>query len=166
MELYCRSEAETSALAHKMASALLRLQPSMAPKTYHLTIALQGDLGSGKTTFTRALLGHLGHQGKVKSPTYTLCESYEVDKPVIAIHHFDLYRMRSAREWEEAGFAEYFLGDENRCSICLVEWPEKAEGTLPTFDVQIQIDYADENQRMFDLRAASDLGKQIIAALS
>ena len=149
-----------------MASALLRLQQSITPKTYHLNLALQGDLGSGKTTFTRALLGRLGHSGKVKSPTYTLCESYEVSKPVIAIHHFDLYRMRSAREWEEAGFAEYFLGDEHRCSICLVEWPEKAEGTLPIFDVQIQIDYADENQRMFHLSVASDLGKQIIAAMS
>ena len=92
-------------------------------------------MGAGKTTFARHLIQALGYEGRVKSPTYTLCEPYPIQinsgdlhcAVTITAHHFDLYRMRDPLEWQEAGFAEHF--DEP--GFCLVEWPEKAEGTLP-----------------------------------
>ena len=99
----------------------------------------------------------MGHQGKVKSPTYTLCELYplQLQQKDITVHHFDLYRMRDPLEWQEAGFAEYF----DVPGLCLIEWPEKAEGTLPAFDIQIQLSAgADENERTIKMNALSESG--------
>ena len=99
----------------------------------------------------------MGHEGKVKSPTYTLCEPYplQLKEQAITVHHFDLYRMRDPLEWQEAGFAEHF----DVPGICLIEWPEKAEGTLPNFDIQIQlVAGADENERSIKIIALSNQG--------
>jgi tRNA threonylcarbamoyladenosine biosynthesis protein TsaE len=102
----------------------------------NLTIYLHGDLGAGKTTLVRGLLHGLGFTGKVKSPTYTLVEPYEslsTENGVMNLYHFDLYRFNDEDEWEAAGFRDYF----NTESICLIEWPEKAEHILPTPDIDI-----------------------------
>ena len=152
---HCRQEADTATLAQKLASSLDHL--FQADPSVHLNISLEGDLGAGKTTFARHLIQGLGYEGRVKSPTYTLCEPYPliIHGKTLAMNHFDLYRMRDPLEWQEAGFAEHF--DEP--GFCLVEWPEKAEGTLPTFDVEIHlIAGTDENERNITFQANSNQG--------
>jgi tRNA threonylcarbamoyladenosine biosynthesis protein TsaE len=162
---HCRQEADTTALAQKLAFSLSHL--FQTTESAHLNISLEGDLGAGKTTFARYLIQAMGYKGRVKSPTYTLCEPYPVQIKssdanhaiCITAHHFDLYRMRDPLEWQEAGFAEHF--DEP--GFCLVEWPEKAEGTLPAFDIQIQLSSAeDENARNISLQASSDQGRAVV----
>ena len=159
LEQYCRQEAETAKLAQGFAAALERFL--IQKPTAHLNISLEGDLGAGKTTFSRYLIQSLGHQGKVKSPTYTLCEPYPISKndQIFTVHHFDLFRMRDPLEWQEAGFVEHF----DVPGICLIEWPEKAEGTLPQFDIQIQLTSGqDENERSITVQALSDQGKTVV----
>jgi tRNA threonylcarbamoyladenosine biosynthesis protein TsaE len=162
LKQHCRQEAATAALAKAFAASLDRWI-SQNPSA-HLNISLEGDLGAGKTTFARYLIQSLGHEGKVKSPTYTLCEPYPINKgdqktrPFV-VHHFDLYRMRDPLEWQEAGFAEHF----DVPGFCLIEWPEKAEGTLPPFDIQLQlIAGSDENERSIAINAFSEQGKVVV----
>ena len=119
----CKDELTTLAVATKFAAAI---NPG-------LVLYLQGDLGAGKTTFARGLIHALGYSGKVKSPTYTLVESYALEKYML--YHFDLYRFIDEDEWEAAGFREYFNID----TVCLIEWPEKAGHLLPTADIGIKI---------------------------
>lgn len=111
------------------------------------TIFLHGDLGAGKTTFTRGVLQGLGHQGRVKSPTYTLVEPYHVGNGTI--YHFDLYRFNDEEEWEMSGFREYF----NPQSICLIEWPEKAINLLPQPSVEITLQHQ-ADARMIEFSSA------------
>lgn len=156
---YCRQEAETALLAQKLAASIG--QWISATPNGHLNIALEGDLGAGKTTFARYLIQALGFQGKVKSPTYTLCEPYPLhnQNTTFVAHHFDLYRMRDPLEWQEAGFAEYF----DVPGFCLIEWPEKAQGTLPKFDIQIELQAGmQEDERAIEISALSDKGKSAI----
>lgn len=159
IDLYCRQEADTASFAKQLAASFehfLIKQPGS-----HLNISLEGDLGAGKTTFARYLIQAMGHDGKVKSPTYTLCEPYplQLQDQAITIHHFDLYRMRDPLEWQEAGFAEHF----DVPGICLIEWPEKAEGTLPGFDIQIQLTACgDENERSIKINALTPSGVSVL----
>jgi tRNA threonylcarbamoyladenosine biosynthesis protein TsaE len=156
---HCRQETDTAQLAKWLAQGLSQFL-QQDPKG-HLNISLEGDLGAGKTTFARYLIQGMGYVGKVKSPTYTLCEPYSVtideqesDRTITA-HHFDLYRMRDPLEWQEAGFAEHF----DTPGFCLIEWPEKAEGSLPNFDIQIQLTAGqEENERSIILNALSAIG--------
>ena len=155
IDLYCRQEADTASLAKQLAASFGQFLTKQSGS--HLNISLRGDLGAGKTTFARYLIQAMGHGGKVKSPTYTLCEPYplQLKDQVFTVHHFDLYRMRDPLEWQEAGFAEHF----DVPGICLIEWPEKAEGTLPGFDIQIQLSAgADENERTIKINALTPSG--------
>ena len=156
---HCRQEADTIALAQKLAHSLSHF--FQIDSSAHLNISLEGDLGAGKTTLARHLIQGLGYEGRVKSPTYTLCEPYPliIHGKTLAMNHFDLYRMRDPLEWQEAGFVEHF--DEP--GFCLVEWPEKAEGTLPAFDIEINlIAGTDENERNIIFQANSSQGMAIL----
>ncbi|MCW5297663.1 tRNA (adenosine(37)-N6)-threonylcarbamoyltransferase complex ATPase subunit type 1 TsaE [Herbaspirillum lusitanum] len=149
---HLQDEAGTAALGASLAQVL---EPGMA-------IYLHGDLGAGKTALTRALLHAAGYPGRVKSPTYTLAEPYEVklaDRMVTVIH-FDLYRMASPEEFLDAGFREHF----NENSICIIEWPEKGDPVLPPPDINISLTVAGHG-RDVELRALSDKGHQCLARL-
>lgn len=134
----------------------------------NLTIYLHGDLGAGKTTLVRGLLHALGHIGKVKSPTYTLVEPYEIKFNVtssLMLYHFDLYRFNDEEEWDSAGFRDYF----NAHSVCLIEWPEKAQNVLPIPDINVKFSIKNIGGnlgRSVTVSAHSSLGQQCLHTIS
>jgi tRNA threonylcarbamoyladenosine biosynthesis protein TsaE len=120
---------------------------------------LRGDLGAGKTTVVRGLLRGLGHTGRVKSPTYTLVEPYELSS--LHFYHFDFYRLKNKEEWDEAGFREYF----NAQSLCAVEWPERAGDLLPAPDLEVAL-FFDAEARRASVEARSPVGEAWRSRLS
>lgn len=106
------------------------------------TVFFHGDLGTGKTTLCRGVMRAFGHEGPVKSPTYTLVEPYRCRD--VDIYHFDLYRLGDPEELEYIGFRDYFDGN----SVCLVEWPEKGVGMLPSADLDIFLMYLDGGRQL------------------
>ena len=106
-----------------------------------IVVFLEGNLGAGKTTFTKGLMKGLGYNELVKSPTYNLVEIHETEN--LKVFHFDLYRINSPHELEEIGIGEY-LEEENY--ICIFEWPENAQSLLPQPDYTIEIAHSDDKQ--------------------
>jgi tRNA threonylcarbamoyladenosine biosynthesis protein TsaE len=123
-------------------------------------ITLHGDLGAGKTTFTRHLLHALGVAGRIKSPTYTIVESY--DTATFAAWHFDFYRFNDPQEWEDAGFRDIFASP----GLKLAEWPQKAEGLLPAADLDIALLTEGESARRVTLTAHTSLGLALLQGLA
>jgi len=150
---YLPDETATAALGAALARAVI---PG-------LVIYLHGDLGAGKTALTRSLLRAAGHQGTVKSPTYTLSEPYRVqlDGQPVNVIHYDLYRMSSPEEFLDAGFREDFDGK----NICIVEWPERGEPVLPLPDVKVLLNVSGHG-RTVELQALSELGLLCLDRLS
>lgn len=145
------SEQDTNALAVKLARAV---KPGFI-------IYMHGELGAGKTTFVRAFLRALGFEGKVKSPTYTIVEPYELSS--VTINHFDLYRFEDDAELTQIGMDEYFTDE----SICIIEWPEKGGSGLPPADLGCYIDRVEdeEHTRQIRMTAYTKLGEEILARL-
>ncbi|HYO26847.1 MAG TPA: tRNA (adenosine(37)-N6)-threonylcarbamoyltransferase complex ATPase subunit type 1 TsaE [Azonexus sp.] len=132
------------------------LAPTLRPG---LVIFLEGDLGAGKTTLVRALIRALGHQGPVKSPTYSLVEVYVISS--LYLYHFDFYRFESPEEFLDAGFDEYF----NENAVCLVEWPERAQGCVPGPDLRLRLHHAGLG-RVLEAVANTPGGAQCINAVN
>ncbi|MEN9538267.1 MAG: hypothetical protein RLZZ126_502 [Pseudomonadota bacterium] len=134
----------------------MQAQPHLA----NVFIALQGDLGAGKTTLVRHLLRALGVPGRIKSPTYAVVEPYEL--PRLNVWHFDFYRFSDPREWADAGFRDLFASP----GLKLAEWPDKALGQLPVPDLLVQLQAADGNHRRAALTAHSARGDELLRALA
>jgi len=146
--VFLADEAATLALGKQLAPAL----------EAGLFVALSGDLGSGKTTLTRGVLRGLGFEGKVKSPTYTLVELYNLSR--LDLYHFDLYRFNDPQEWLDAGFSDYFEAH----NLCLVEWPERALRLLPVPDLKISLGMEGDGRRM-RIAAGTEHGKRCLDRL-
>ncbi|MEH6518653.1 MAG: tRNA (adenosine(37)-N6)-threonylcarbamoyltransferase complex ATPase subunit type 1 TsaE [Halioglobus sp.] len=123
-----------------------------------LTVYLNGDLGMGKTTLARGIVQASGHEGAVKSPTYTLVEPYELEG--LTIYHFDLYRLGSAEELEFMGIRDYF----GPHSLALLEWPERGQGILPPGDLVITIERQGLG-RSVTIYAATSAGVDVLSDL-
>jgi len=127
-----------------------------APALRDAFVELEGPLGAGKTTFARHLLHALGVEGRVKSPTYAVVETYELDW--LAISHFDFYRFDDPQEWEDAGLRELF----GTAGLKLVEWAEKAEPLLPVPDLRVTITPHDHGVRTVRFDAMTPIGLQLL----
>ncbi len=115
-----------------------------------------GPLGAGKTTFARHLLRALGVEGRVKSPTYAVVETYAL--PGLAVAHFDFYRFEDPQEWEDAGLRELFAAS----GLKLVEWAEKAAPLLPVPDLRVTITPHDGGDRGVRMDAMTPKGLQLL----
>jgi tRNA threonylcarbamoyladenosine biosynthesis protein TsaE len=120
---------------------------------------LQGDLGTGKTTCARSLLHALGVTGPVRSPTYTLVDTYKL--PGLACTHVDLYRLQSAAEVEELGLRDLAVPG----GLMLIEWPEKGGHAVPPADLSLQLDYGGESRKA-TLTGNTSLGREWFAELA
>ena len=124
MEFYSHNEAETEAIGARLAAAL---SPGAV-------VAYLGDLGMGKTVFTRGLAAGLGYKCRVTSPTFAIVNEYEGGR--LPLFHFDMYRLNSADDLFDIGWEDYLA----RGGVCAVEWSENVADALPENTVRVRID--------------------------
>lgn len=131
-EIITKSEKETYEFAEKFAETL---------KSGDI-ILLSGDLGAGKTVFSKGIVSKLSNGKEVAvSPTFVIVNTYDCSPPV---HHFDLYRINDVSELDSIGAEEYFYSD----GICLVEWSERAAEVFPSYAIRVTIEKIDDEKRI------------------
>jgi tRNA threonylcarbamoyladenosine biosynthesis protein TsaE len=150
VELTAEGSDETRRLGRRFAAALVAADPA-GP----VFVALTGELGAGKTTFVAGVLAALGHQGVVRSPTYTLVEPYSL--PGREVHHCDLYRLRDPEEIEDLGLRDLRGGRH----WLLVEWSERAGDRLGSPDLEVHFDYQDSG-RILRFSGRSPTGRAVL----
>ena len=128
---------DTKKLGQELAKEILKRKGEAA-----FVVFLDGDLGTGKTTLVKEVIFALGVKEKVKSPTFTIIEPYELNNK--NIYHVDLYRIIDPTELEIIGLREYL--NESK-AIIFIEWPEKSYGYLKKFDLKISLKHLSENER-------------------
>ena len=135
-EFLTNSEEETGIIAAKITAVL----------SLPAVITLEGDIGAGKTVFSRSFARALGVKGPVSSPTFNIVQEYELDEGVL--YHMDLYRLNSLQEALDIGIEDYlYSGHWN-----FVEWPEKVEQLLPGESTRIELTKNDNGSRTLSVR--------------
>lgn len=142
------NESQTEAIGQHMAQCL--------PKAF--VACFKGQLGAGKTTLIRAMIRALGILGPIKSPTFSVVESYQSSH---VIHHFDLYRLSDSQELEMMGFRDYFSSE----AVCLIEWPERADALLSNCDMMVELLAEDISRRQLTLHAHTVVGQQVLTCV-
>lgn len=141
------------------AAALEAWAMSLANQASHpLVVYLQGEMGTGKSAFTRAFLRALGVTGTVRSPTFTLLERYDTARGWV--FHLDLYRIGTPDEIEYLGVRDLLTAP----AWWFIEWPERGSGFLPVPDLQLELSYADSGRHAC-LRAHTDTAVQWLQSL-
>ena len=149
-QLKTQDHSETKTLGFHIAQDFLNLKKGVLSVLF-----LSGELGAGKTVFTKGFLKGLGYKGMVKSPTFSIVDIYEINN--FTVFHFDLYRITSPVELLEIGIEEYL---EKKESLCIFEWPERAEQLLPFPDLKIEIkltEVQENNSRIIKFMTKLDL---------
>lgn len=136
-QYYLADTETTQQIGQRLANHWLQTLSNDRPRVWYLA----GDLGAGKTTFSQAFIKTLMQDAtlRVKSPTYTLIESYESDKADYRVLHADLYRLVEAEELEYLGFRDL----EMQADVLLIEWPSKGKGFLPKADIILDLSISD-----------------------
>lgn len=124
-----------------------------------LHLYFSGELGVGKTTLIRAILRALGVQGRIKSPSFAIVESYEVNE--ILIYHLDLYRIADPEALEYIGIYDYLAAK----ALCFIEWPERGGDLIPTADLSFSLSMATQG-RECKITANTPRGKQVLNVMS
>jgi tRNA threonylcarbamoyladenosine biosynthesis protein TsaE len=161
LEFLLPDASATEALGAALARAYSQAGPGRAAgaRAGSAMIYLHGELGTGKTTCVRSLLRTLGVVGLIRSPTYTLVETYRPEEGHTFVH-VDLYRLGGPGAVEELGLRDYLDMD----CLLLVEWPEKGGSALPPPDLEVTLTYQGDSRRAL-LTAEAQRGLAWIAKL-
>ena len=135
MTVHTQSAAETEALGERLAKALRGGE----------VIAYTGDLGAGKTAFTRGLARGLGITGRVTSPTFTIVNEYEGGR--LPLFHFDMYRLSSSGELYDIGWEDYLA----RGGVCAVEWSEIVADAIESGAIRVDIQHLGGDERQITI---------------
>ena len=127
-KIVIKNEEETKKFGEKLCEKL----------TAGSIVALTGDLGTGKTTLTKAIAAGLGVTDVITSPTFNIVKQYDSGR--LPLYHFDVYRIGDVDEMYEIGYEEYFFGD----GVCVIEWADLIEEIIPDDAVRIEIEYGEK----------------------